>query len=95
MLSQHSHGQILSACWQFNISEKYFFTLDTVTMIWRPTNAVSGDIMNKWKGDEDLMRHLTFSIAEGSQKLNEFFKQHKEKPSRYYLDYQKAVHLIW
>ena len=64
-------------------------------MIWRPTNAVSGDITNKWKGDEDLTRHLTFSIAEGSQKLNEFFKQHKEKPSRYYLDYQKAVHLIW
>ncbi|XP_052025150.1 retinoic acid early-inducible protein 1-beta-like [Apodemus sylvaticus] len=80
VLSQHSQGQILSACWQFNISGKYFFTLDTVTMSWRPTNAVSGDIMNKWKGDEDLMKHLTFSIAECSQKLNEFFKQHKEKP---------------
>ncbi|XP_052025146.1 retinoic acid early-inducible protein 1-beta-like [Apodemus sylvaticus] len=80
MLSQHSHGLILSACWQFNISEKYFFTLDTVTTSWRPTNAVSGDITYKSKGDEDLTRHLTFSIAEGSQKLNEFFKQHKEKP---------------
>ncbi|XP_052025926.1 retinoic acid early-inducible protein 1-beta-like [Apodemus sylvaticus] len=80
MLSQHSYGQLLSACWLFNINEKYFFTLDTVTMSWRPTNAVSGDIMNKWKGDKDLMKHLNFSIAEGSQKLNEFFKQHKEKP---------------
>jgi hypothetical protein len=27
--------------------------------------------------------------------MDEFLKQSKEKPSRYYLEYQKTLHLIW
>ena len=91
MLSQHSHGQILSACWLFNISEKHFFTLDTMTKSWRPTNAA---IVNEWKDDGNLMNHLNFFIVECSQKLSVYLKQNKEKPSKYYLDHQKAVHRI-
>lgn len=94
MLSQHSHGQILSAYWQFNISEKHIFTLDIMTTSWRLTDGALGDIMNEWKEDGNLMKHLNFSIVECSQKLNEYLKQNKEKPSKYYLDYQKAGHRI-
>ena len=53
--------------------------------------------MNKWKEDKQLIKDLqTISIAYCSHCLNELLKYQKEKPSRYYLGYQKATpsHLI-
>lgn len=88
MLSKHSHEQIIGASWEFNISENYSFILDLKTMKWIPED------MKEWKDDETLMKHLNLSIAECSQKFNEFLNQHEERTSRYYLDCQKALLLI-
>lgn len=94
MLSKHSHEQIISASWEFNISENYSFILDLKTMKWKLINPVPGDIMKEWKDDATLMKHLNLSIAECSQKFTEFLNQHEERTSRYYLDCQKALLLI-
>lgn len=50
--------------------------------------------MNKWKDDGEFVKQLKFLIHGCSQKMDEFLKQSKEKPSRYYLEYQKTLHLI-
>lgn len=63
-------------------------------MSWRLINVVPGDIMNEWKYDEEPAKDLKMSIAECSHWLYDCFKKHKKRPSRYYLDYQKALHLI-
>ncbi|XP_076562607.1 retinoic acid early-inducible protein 1-gamma-like, partial [Arvicanthis niloticus] len=80
MVSQHRQGQIIGASWLLNISENYFFTLDIMNMTWIPTKFVPENIMNEWRDDVELNKHLKNSIAECSQKFNEFVKWHKESP---------------
>uniref|UniRef100_A0A8I6GKF2 Retinoic acid early-inducible protein 1-gamma-like n=2 Tax=Rattus norvegicus TaxID=10116 RepID=A0A8I6GKF2_RAT len=79
MLSNHSHGQIIGASWELNISENYSFILDLKTMKWKLINPVPEDIMKEWKDDATLMKHLNLSIVECSQKFNEFLNQHEER----------------
>uniref|UniRef100_A0A8I6GMP0 Retinoic acid early-inducible protein 1-gamma-like n=1 Tax=Rattus norvegicus TaxID=10116 RepID=A0A8I6GMP0_RAT len=74
MLSKHRHGQIISASWEFNISENYSFILDLKNMKWIPE-----DIMKEWKDDATLMKHLNLFIVECSPKFNEFLNQHEER----------------
>ncbi|XP_038954340.1 retinoic acid early-inducible protein 1-gamma-like [Rattus norvegicus] len=79
MLSNHSHGQIISASWELNISENYSFILDLKTMKWKLINPVPEDIMKEWKDDKTLMKHLNLFIVECSPKFNEFLNQHEER----------------
>nr|AAH79076.1 Retinoic acid early transcript 1L [Rattus norvegicus] len=79
MLSNHSHRHIIGASCVFNISENYSFILDLKTMKWKLINPVPEDIMKEWKDDATLMKHLNLSIAECSQKFNEFLNQHEER----------------
>ena len=48
--------------------------------------------MSKWKDDTQFIKDLrTISTADCRHWLKELLKQPKEKPSRYYLDYQGAT----
>lgn len=89
MLSQYEQGQIVDASWRFNINGKYTFILNTVNMNWTLIDPEAGGIMNKWKEDKQFIKDLkTISTADCSYWLKELLKHQKEKPSRYYLDYQ-------
>ncbi|XP_075799305.1 retinoic acid early-inducible protein 1-alpha-like [Microtus pennsylvanicus] len=97
MLSQYEHGQIVGASWRFNISGKYCFIFNTMNMNWILIGREAGVIMNTWKDHEQFIKDLKIiSTADCRQWLNELLKYQKEKPSRYYQDYQGPTpsHLI-
>ncbi|XP_037057595.1 retinoic acid early-inducible protein 1-epsilon [Peromyscus leucopus] len=79
MLSNYEQGQIVGASWQFNISGKYSFILNTMNMSWTPISLEARGIMNEWKDDEDLTTNLKTFIANFSPWLKDLLKIPQER----------------
>ncbi|KAK7795463.1 hypothetical protein U0070_011078, partial [Myodes glareolus] len=82
MLSQYEHRQTVGASWTFKIGGQFSLRLDTVNVNWRLIDDKVGGLMNKWKDDEEFIKHLEIiSTADSRYWLKELLKHHKGKPT--------------
>lgn len=77
MFSKYERGQIVGASWQFNVSGKYSFILNTMNMSWTPFSLEARGTMNDKQFIQDLK---VISTADSSHWIKELLKLQKEKP---------------